>query len=64
MLGYALRLCWAWLARVDQSQRLSALPAREERLFRNMFDASTIAHLGDGRSALFWWDWWLNGASI
>jgi hypothetical protein len=53
MLGYALRLCWAWVACVDLSQSWSALPAREERLVRAMFDASTTVHLADGRSALF-----------
>jgi hypothetical protein len=41
-LGYALRMHWAWLARTDLGQSWSALPTKDERLVRAMFEASTI----------------------
>jgi hypothetical protein len=42
MPGYALRLCWAWLARTDHTITWVALPGKEEQVVRAMFDASTM----------------------
>jgi hypothetical protein len=64
MLRYALRLEWSWLTHTDPGWSWSSLSAKVERLVWAMFDASTIVCLSDGRSALFWQDRWLGGASI
>jgi hypothetical protein len=69
-LGYALHLHWAWLARVDPYQ-ISSLPIiqrpsinKEERIIQAMFKSSTMVQVGNGASALFWIDRWMDGSSI
>jgi hypothetical protein len=47
-LGYALRMRWSWLARTDPGRSWSALPVKDERLVRAMFEASTIVQISDG----------------
>jgi hypothetical protein len=60
-LGYALRLRWSWLARVDPD-RISSLLAvgaasnKEDRIIKAMFQASTSVQIGNGARTLFWND--------
>jgi hypothetical protein len=63
-LGYALRMRWEWLARVDPSRAWTALPVKPERVIQAMFEASTSMLLGNGRHTFFWHEKWLDGSSI
>jgi hypothetical protein len=63
-LGYALRLQWELLARVDPSQSWTALAAKPEHVVRTMFEATTSVQIGDGRHILFWQEKWLDDISI
>jgi hypothetical protein len=63
-LGYALRLQWELLARVDPSQSWTALAAKPEHVVRTMFEATTSVQIGDGRQILFWQEKWLDDISI
>jgi hypothetical protein len=63
-LGYALRMCWLWLACTNPDRCWSALPQKEERLVRAMFEVSTTVVVSDGQNTLFWHDRWLDGCSL
>jgi hypothetical protein len=62
--GIALRLRWLWLSRTDPSRAWQGLDLQFSPLERSLFFASTTMVLGDGRTALFWEDRWLDGRSI
>jgi hypothetical protein len=63
-LGYALRLCWEWLARTEPTRLRASLLCHAEPIICVMFDASTTVQVGNGARALFWNDRWLDGMSI
>jgi hypothetical protein len=63
-MGYALRMRWEWLARVDPSQAWSALSSKPELAARVLFDTSTSVEVGNGVRALFWKDKWMQGHAI
>jgi hypothetical protein len=63
-LGYALRLHWFWLAHTNPGHSWSVLPSKEGSLVRAMFEGFMIVQIGNGRSALFWQDRWLDNTSI
>jgi hypothetical protein len=68
-LGYALRLQWSWLARVDPA-RISSLPVvgaasnKEDTIIKAMFQASTSVHIGNGVRTLSWSDPRISGSSV
>jgi hypothetical protein len=64
ILGHALRLRWAWLARRDPSRTWSALPAAGDKVECAIFEASTSVVVGNGTETWFWRDKWLDGLSI
>jgi hypothetical protein len=56
--GFALRLQWEWLVRVDPSRGWAALPSRTEKPVAAMAAASMSVVGGDGCSARLWTDDW------
>ena len=62
--GFALRMRWLWLRRVDPSRPWFCLPDEKEGVVELMFQASIYVVLGDGNAALFWSDRWLDGQSL
>jgi len=62
--GFALRMRWLWLRRVDPSRPWFCLPNEKEGVVELMFQASIYVVLGDGNAALFWLDRWLDGQSL
>jgi hypothetical protein len=63
-MGFALRLRWLWLARIDSDKTWSEYAFRVDRSSKKFFDASVIVQVGDGSRALFWMGRWLHGYSI
>ena len=64
LFGYALRMRWLWLRRVEGNQSWQELPTKEEPIVQAMFQESIYIELGDGNMALFWSDRWLHGQSL
>lgn len=62
--GVALRVRWKWLRRVDGQRTWSSLPDVNDRLVVAVFQAATTINLGDGATAMFWTDNWLDGSCI
>jgi len=62
--GYALRMRWLWMKRTDVARPWHLLPDEKEPIIEAMFQASIYVDLGDGRTALFWSDRWLDGKSL
>jgi hypothetical protein len=63
LMGYALRLRWLWLRRTDAAKPWTSLSDGVEKPVHEMFHYSTMIHVGNGTSTLFWTDRWLNGQS-
>jgi len=55
---------WLWLKRTDDVRPWQHLPDKEERVVKEMFQASIYIELGDGNKALFWTDHWFQGQSL
>lgn len=64
LTGYALQTRWLWLQRTDSSRAWSELPLKIEPEVLAFFKASTFIELGNGNSALFWEDRWIQGQSV
>lgn len=64
IFGYALRMRWLWLKKTDDSRPWSHLPVKHEPIVTAMFNASVSVKIGDGITALFWQDRWLQGHAI
>ena len=56
--GFALRLRWEWLRRVQPDRSWAALAAKTEAVVAAMCAASMSVVVGDGASALLWTDCW------
>jgi hypothetical protein len=64
LMGFALRLRWLWLDRVDSDKTWSGYFFGADRSAQAFFEASVTVQVGDGSRALLWSDRWLNGCSI
>jgi hypothetical protein len=71
LFGFALRLRWEWLKRVEPDKGWARLPAKQEDVVTAMFIAVTAMFmascsvpLGDGKSASFWTNKWLPVRSL
>jgi hypothetical protein len=64
LMGFALRLRWLWLARVDVDKTWLGYSFRVDKASQEFFDTSITMQVGDGSHAVFWMDCWLNGCSI
>lgn len=62
--GLALRLRWQWLSRTDSNCAWSGLDLQFTGAERDFFFASTTMTLGDGLTAKFWEDRWIQGRSV
>ena len=62
--GLALRVRWLWYTRTDDNRAWQGLDLQFTPEERVLFFASTTMILGDGLTALFWDDRWLQGQSI
>jgi hypothetical protein len=63
-LGYALQLRWECLARTDPSRMWTALPSKEEKVVRAMFNLSTSVIVGNGHRTWFWLNRWIDDCSV
>jgi hypothetical protein len=63
-LGYALRLWWECLARVEPSHIWVGLTTKPEKVEHAMFEVSTTVTVGSGTCTLFWEDHWFDDMSI
>ena len=61
LVGYALQTRWLWLQKTDSSRARSELPINADPEVRAFFRASTFTALGNGMSAHFWDDRWIQG---
>jgi hypothetical protein len=64
LFGFALRLRWEWLKRVEPDKGWARLLAKQEHVVHAMFMASCSVQLGDDKSASFWNDKWLPVGSL
>jgi hypothetical protein len=62
--GLALRTRWQWLSRTDVNRAWSGLDLQFSEAERDFFFTSTITVVGDGRTARFWEDRWIEGRSV
>jgi hypothetical protein len=63
-LGWALRMRWLWLEKIDPNRPWSALPICLPDKVRAFFSVAMQAEIGDGSRTLFWQDLWLHGQRI
>jgi hypothetical protein len=61
--GLALRLRWLWFSRTDVTRAWQGLDLQFSAEEQALFFASTTMSLGDGRTARFWEDRWIDGKS-
>jgi hypothetical protein len=64
LMGFALRLRWLWLDRVDSDKTWSRYFFSVDWSAQAFFDASVTVQVGDDSRVLFWSNRWLNGCSI
>lgn len=63
-LNYALQARWPWLERTDTSRPWKGFKIKIPEDAWVIFITAVITHVGDGRSALFWDDWWILGSRV
>lgn len=61
MFGRALRLRWLWYEWIDPNRPWAGTMLPCDAGDRQLFRASTVLTIGDGRKAKFWQSSWLNG---
>jgi hypothetical protein len=59
----ALRLRWLWFQWKQKHRAWNNLDVPCDKTDRELYYASTIVTIGDGRAALFWCSSWLNGTA-
>jgi len=59
--GRSLRLRWLWFAWTERERPWVGSPPPCDEVDKQLFRASTVVNLGDGRKASFWNCSWLNG---
>lgn len=60
----SLRVLWIWRMRTDPTRPWRGLDMQFSKVELDVFMASTFMEVGNGESALFWEDKWLDGRSI
>jgi hypothetical protein len=63
-LGWALRMRWLWLAKIDPVRHWSSLPLQFCDKVKAFFSIALVTEIGNGASTLFWKDRWLHGRCI
>ncbi|WVZ55719.1 hypothetical protein U9M48_006344 [Paspalum notatum var. saurae] len=64
LMGWALRIRWLWLQKIDSDRPWAGLPVHVPRYAQALFDAAIEISIGDGENVLFWTDRWLQGNSV
>ncbi|WVZ65092.1 hypothetical protein U9M48_014513 [Paspalum notatum var. saurae] len=64
LFGLALRVRWCWLQRTEPEKVWVDLDFSSERAVRDLFRVGSEIIVGNGLTALFWVDNWLDGAAI
>ncbi|KAM0855047.1 hypothetical protein ACQ4PT_050004 [Festuca glaucescens] len=64
LLNVALRCRWAWLQRTDPAKAWAEFDLKVPPLARALADSAMVVSLGNGESALFWKDRWIDGARV
>ncbi|WVZ55317.1 hypothetical protein U9M48_005990, partial [Paspalum notatum var. saurae] len=64
LFSIALQARWLWLQRTDEERVWAGLPVRVAAEVRQLFDASILVKVGNGRKTLFWLDRWLDGQAL
>jgi hypothetical protein len=59
--GTALRLKWLWLERTAPEKPWAGMPLPCSLADRHLFAAATSVTIGDGATARFWFDSWMDG---
>ena len=59
----ALRLRWLWYRCKQKERAWSNLEVPCDKTDHELFNATTIVKIGDGKTALFWSSSWINGTS-
>jgi hypothetical protein len=62
--GLALQLRWMWFVRTDDRRAWSGMGLQFTKEERSLFFASTMMTVGNGTTAKFWEDRWIQGLSI
>jgi hypothetical protein len=63
-LGWALRMRWLWLAKVEPGKPWAGLPMHFLSNVESFFDAAIHTEIGNGCSTLFWEDRWIHGRNV
>uniref|UniRef100_J3KZ08 non-specific serine/threonine protein kinase n=1 Tax=Oryza brachyantha TaxID=4533 RepID=J3KZ08_ORYBR len=63
-MGIALRLCWLWYEWVAPTKPWTGTQTPCDEKDEEIFAASTIVTLGDGRKASFWGSTWASATSL
>ena len=64
LFGLALRVRWCWLQRTEPEKMWADLDFSSERAVWDLFSVGSEIVIGNGLTALFWVDNWLDGATI
>ena len=59
----ALRLRWLWFKWKQKERAWTNLEVPCNKTDHELFNASTVVNIGNGKTALFWTSSWINGAS-
>jgi hypothetical protein len=63
-LGWALRMRWLWLTKVEPDKPWAGLPMHFPSKVKSFFHAATHTEIGNGHSTLFWEDRWIHGRNV
>ncbi|WVZ85170.1 LOW QUALITY PROTEIN: hypothetical protein U9M48_032120 [Paspalum notatum var. saurae] len=63
-MGWALRIRWLWLQKMDSTRPWAGLPIHVPLKARALFDAAVSTTVGNGDSTKFWADRWLQGKTV
>ena len=64
ILGWALRMRWLWLKKIQPDQPWAALDLHVHSNSMSMFCISAYSVFGDDSRKLFWCDKWFQGKSV
>jgi hypothetical protein len=63
-LGWALRIRWLWLQKIEPDCPWPTLPIHVPDKAKDLFSAAIQTEVGDWKNTLFWTDHWLHGQRI
>jgi hypothetical protein len=63
-LGWALRMRWLWMAKVEPGEPWAGLPMHFPSKVKSFFHAAIHTEIGNGCWTLFWEDRWIQGRNV